>query len=224
MSSVEGQPVLECESLGVTLGDRQVLAGVTLSLAAGEAVAVVGPSGSGKTTLLHTIAGLVEPDSGTVRVAGHPVSGESERRRARLRRELMGLVFQFGELLAELTVLENVLLPALLRRQAGARAAARRALEQVGLGERCDAYPDQLSGGEMQRAGIARAVVGQPALVLADEPTGALDEANSIAVCKVLRSAASGSGAALVVATHDPVVASQMDAVWTLRGGRLGRA
>jgi putative ABC transport system ATP-binding protein len=195
---------------------------VDLRVEAGELVAVMGPSGSGKSTLL-TIAGTLEdPTSGETVVAGLEVSGLSRNERARLRRHSVGYVFQDFNLLAGLTAVENVALPLELD-GVGARAAAvsgQEALARMGLSEQADRYPDELSGGERQRVAIARAVVGDRRVVLADEPTGALDSVNGEAVMRLLR-AACQRGVAGVVVTHDAQLASWADRVVFLRDGRV---
>lgn len=196
-----------------------MLDGVDLELAAGESVAVMGPSGSGKTSLLHCFAGLVVAAAGEVDVAGHPLHRMSRRDRARMRLDHVGMVFQFGELLEELSVAENVGLPLRLRGERLERV--RPVLDAVGLADRASSWPAELSGGEVQRVAIARAVAGSPTILLADEPTGALDEERSAAVCSLLRRSAADVGAALVVATHDPAVAATLDRVVRLRAGRL---
>jgi putative ABC transport system ATP-binding protein len=194
---------------------------VSLTVAAGELVAIMGPSGSGKSTLL-TIAGtLEEPDTGSVSVTGTDVSGMSRNQRARLRRRSIGYVFQDFNLLAGLTATENVALPLELdgMRARAARKAASAALEQLGLSERADHFPDQMSGGERQRVAIARAVVGDRRLLLADEPTGALDSINGEGVIRLVR-AACKRGVAGVIVTHDAQLASWADRVVFLRDGR----
>jgi putative ABC transport system ATP-binding protein len=195
---------------------------IDLRVDAGELVAVMGPSGSGKSTLL-TIAGtLEEPTSGEVSVAGCEVSQLSRNARARLRRQSVGYVFQDFNLLAGLTAVENVSLPLELD-GVGARAAAASgltALARMGLAEKAQRYPDELSGGERQRVAIARAVVGERLLLLADEPTGALDSVNGEAVMRLLRAACQG-GVAGVVVTHDAQLASWADRVVFLRDGRV---
>jgi putative ABC transport system ATP-binding protein len=198
------------------------LRGVDLRVDAGELVAIMGPSGSGKSTLL-TIAGtLEEPTRGQVSVAGLVLSSLSRNARARLRRRSVGYVFQDFNLLAGLTAVENVALPLELDGM-GARAAAsagHEVLERMGLSDRAGRYPDELSGGERQRVAIARAVVGERRVVLADEPTGALDSANGEAVMRLLR-AACQRGVAGVMVTHDAQLASWADRVVFLRDGRI---
>jgi putative ABC transport system ATP-binding protein len=194
---------------------------VSLTVEAGELVAIMGPSGSGKSTLL-TIAGtLEESDTGSVSVAGTDVAGMSRNQRARLRRRSIGYVFQDFNLLAGLTAAENVALPLELdgMRARAARKAASAVLEQLGLTDRADHYPDEMSGGERQRVAIARAVVGDRRLLLADEPTGALDSINGEGVIRLVR-AACKRGVAGVIVTHDAQLASWADRVVFLRDGR----
>jgi putative ABC transport system ATP-binding protein len=195
---------------------------VSLTVDAGELVAVMGPSGSGKSTLL-TIAGTLEqPTTGEVLVAGKAVSGMSRNDRARLRRQSIGYVFQDFNLLAGLTAAENVSLPLELDGMPAksARAEGIRALEELGLGGRASRYPDELSGGERQRVAIARAAVGDRRVLLADEPSGALDSVNGEAVMRLIR-AACQRGVAGVVVTHDAQLASWADRVVFLRDGRV---
>lgn len=204
----------------MAIGGRQILDGVDLTVERGESVAIVGPSGSGKTTLLHCLAGLITGDQGEIEVHGQAVHDLRAAGRARVRATSIGIVFQFGELFEELTVGENVVLPLLLARRPGAHTA-NEVLAQVGLADRQHSYPADLSGGEAQRVAIARAVVGRPTVLLADEPTGALDEDLSSIVCQLLIERASSIGAALVVATHDPVVHRLLDRTLRLRRGTL---
>ncbi|MGH3156477.1 MAG: ABC transporter ATP-binding protein [Streptosporangiaceae bacterium] len=182
--------------------------GVSLQVAQGEAVAVMGPSGSGKSTLLNLIAGLDRPTSGTVTVAGERIDRLSETRLARFRRQRIGMIFQFFNLLEDLTVWDNVLLPAQLaglpKRQARTRAGE--LLATLRIEQHRDAYPDRLSGGERQRVAIARALVNRPALLLADEPTGALDTATGEQIGELLLDL-NRSGQTLVLVTHNPELA-----------------
>jgi putative ABC transport system ATP-binding protein len=187
---------------------QPALDGVSLQVGAGEAVAVMGPSGSGKSTLLNLIAGLDKPTSGTVMVAGQRVDSLSEARSAVYRRSHIGMIFQFFNLLDDLTVADNVLLPAQLAgmRRARARARTRELLERLGIERYANSYPGRLSGGERQRVAIARALVNSPALLLADEPTGALDTANGQAIGQLLMDLNAG-GQTLILVTHSPDLA-----------------
>ena len=214
---------LEVNGLSLKVPGRLLLNEVDFEADAGECLAVVGPSGSGKTSLLNCLCGITIPSSGSVRVDGSEVVNLKTSERTALRLRSIGMVFQSGELLPELTVLENVALPLRLlgnsRRNAERRAAGW--LERLGLGEHEEAHPDVLSGGEVQRVGIARALAHDPSLVLADEPTGALDEANSHRIVGLLVGMAKEFGTTVVVTTHDPLVASKMDRLLRLQDGRL---
>jgi putative ABC transport system ATP-binding protein len=195
---------------------------VDLSVAPGELIAVMGPSGSGKSTLLTIAGSLEEPSSGDVLIDGSALSRMSRNQRARLRRRSIGYVFQDFNLLAGLRAVENVALPLELDGVAvkTARRAGLEALEQLGLADRASAYPDELSGGERQRVAVARAIVGERHLLLADEPSGALDSLNGEAVMRMIR-AACRRGVAGVVVTHDAQLASWADRVVFLRDGRV---
>jgi putative ABC transport system ATP-binding protein len=183
---------------------------VTLTVAAGEVVAVMGPSGSGKSTLLNLIAGLDRPDSGTVTVAGQRIDKLGETALARFRARHVGIIFQFFNLLDDLTVWDNVLLPAQLAGAAkrAAKAKAAELLDRMGLGAHREHYPARLSGGQRQRVAIARSLVNSPELLLADEPTGALDTASGQEIGNLLRELNAG-GQTLVLVTHDPALASR---------------
>jgi putative ABC transport system ATP-binding protein len=195
---------------------------ISISVDAGSMVAVMGPSGSGKSTLLTIAGSLEEPTSGEVVVAGQELSKLSRNARARLRRRSIGFVFQDFNLLPGLTAAENVALPLELDGTSArkARQSGLNALESLGLGDRASHFPDQLSGGERQRVAIARAIVGEHQLVLADEPSGALDTANGEAVMRLIHSACK-RGMAAVVVTHDAQLASWADRVVFLRDGRV---
>jgi putative ABC transport system ATP-binding protein len=219
-------PVLDVRQVSKTYGsgaaEVHALVDVDLTVDRGELVAIMGPSGSGKSTLL-TIAGTLEdPSSGEVTIAGSAVSAMSRNDRARLRRRTIGYVFQEFNLLAGLTAVENVALP--LELDGTAARAARRialaALDDLGLTDRADDHPDDLSGGERQRVAIARAVVGERRLMLADEPTGALDTVNGEGVMRLLRAACHG-GVAGVVVTHEAQLAAWADRIVFLRDGRV---
>lgn len=214
--------VLDVRDIRASYGHRIVLDGATVGVDAGTAVAIMGPSGSGKSTLLSVILGLLRPDSGTVAVDGQRVAAGMGATVARLRRETIGVVFQSGQLLPELSPLENVMLPALVAGVApvGARERAAARLEELGL--RDHGRPiGEYSGGEQQRIAIARALVNTPRLVVADEPTGSLDPGNRDMVIDALFSVPEEYGCALLVVTHDPVVARRADQVEALRGGAL---
>ncbi|MEY2570001.1 MAG: putative transport system ATP-binding protein [Acidimicrobiaceae bacterium] len=195
---------------------------VDLSVAEGELVAIMGPSGSGKSSLLTIAGSLEDPSSGDVEIVGEPLAAMSRKQKAQLRRRSIGFVFQDFNLLAGLTAAENVSMPLELDGTTSreARGIAIAALEELDLADRADAFPDDLSGGERQRVAIARAIVGERQLVLADEPTGALDTVNSEAVMRLLRQV-SRRGAAAVMVTHDAQLASWADRVVFLRDGRV---
>lgn len=206
-------PNLSAVDLELRVPDRVLISHFSMSVDSGQSVAIVGPSGCGKTTLLRCLAGIVTPSSGRVLIDDEEISSLSTRRRAAMRLRHIGFVFQFGGLLEELTVTENVALPLLLQ-GAGRPAAVARAetlIRELGIGGRAGARPRELSGGEVQRAGIARALVSSPAVVLADEPTGALDGGNARHVADLLVGATRDFGAALVVATHNVALAALAD-------------
>jgi putative ABC transport system ATP-binding protein len=207
-----GGPLLLARGLGYRRGDDVAFDGVDLAITEGEVVALTGPSGAGKTTLLHVLTGLLVPTVGTVAFDGFPLPDRG-RDRDRLRLSRMGFVFQFGELLPELTLSENVELPlrALGAAPADARRRARNLLERLGLGALVDRRLGTVSGGEAQRAAVARAIVHRPQLVVADEPTGSVDPNNSALVLDALRSSADEERAAVLVVTHDPTVAAWAD-------------
>jgi putative ABC transport system ATP-binding protein len=207
---------------GTGAAEVHALRQVSLSVGGGELVAVMGPSGSGKSTLLTIAGSLEEPTSGAVLITGIDLSGASQNDQAKLRRRLIGYVFQDFNLLAGLTAVENVTLPLELDgvRAKAARSAGMKALAELGVAAQADRFPDELSGGQRQRVAIARAVVGDRQVLLADEPTGALDSVNSETVMRLLR-AACQRGVAGVVVTHDPQLASCADRVLFLRDGRV---
>jgi putative ABC transport system ATP-binding protein len=194
--------------------------GVTLDVAPAASVAITGPSGCGKSTLLGLIAGLQAPTAGSVSIGGEDVSGLPEGDRARLRRRRLGLVFQSDNLQPFLSALENVSLQLALCGATDGYERCGQLLADLGLGEQAEKLPDQLSGGQRQRVAVARALVHRPGLILADEPTGSLDAANSAAIVDLLL-AACDAGTTLVVVTHDAQVAARMDRTVALRDGRL---
>ena len=203
--------------------ELRVLRGASLDIASGEIVALVGPSGAGKSTLLH-IAGLLErPDKGEVFIAGERCNGLSDDRRTGLRRTSIGFVYQFHHLLPEFSALENLVLPQMIagRSKLVSRKEARRLLRLVGLSERERHRPARLSGGEQQRIAIARALVNEPKLLIADEPTGNLDRSTAERVFAFLMELVRGTGTAALVATHNLDLASRMDRTLLLRDGEL---
>ena len=218
-------PVLSARDLTKTFTNAgrplTVLDGVTFSVPAGATCAIVGPSGSGKTTLLGLCAGLDRPTRGTVRLAGVDLGPLDEDARAALRAEAVGFVFQSFRLLPTLTAAENVAVPAELRGDRDARAAALDLLDRVGLSDRAGHYPAQLSGGEQQRVALARAFAGRPRLLFADEPTGNLDAETGERVERLLFDLNREAGTALVVVTHDPELAARCERTIALRAGRV---
>lgn len=223
------EPLMSCASvlkarwISKAFKDRVVLADVSLDVAPGEFVAIMGTSGSGKSTLLYALAALQRPDDGLVLWGETSVWDLVEPELTRSRRRTCGFVFQFPAFLQDLTILENVALPLVL---AGvsikrARQPAMELLDGMELGGFVSAFPNELSGGELQRASVARALVSNPSLVFADEPTGSLDDRNTEAVVGLLAAAASRTGVGVVVVTHDPLVARSADRTLSLRAGRL---
>ena len=201
----------------------QVLKGVALSVAQGEVVAVVGPSGVGKSTLLHILGGLDRPTSGTVCVDGNDVFALSDTERARFRNESVGFVFQFHHLLNDFTAEENVMMPLMIRGRpvSEAQAAAEDLLNSVGLFERRRHLPSELSGGESQRVAVARALVGRPRLVLADEPSGNLDAERSRELHDLIWKLAGSLKQTFVIATHDQTLAARADRIIRMEDGRI---
>jgi putative ABC transport system ATP-binding protein len=226
VTTTPAAPAIEAERLYrfFHAGDDETLAlrGVSLAVAPGEMVAVVGPSGSGKSTLLHCLAGLDEPDGGVVRVGGERLSRRPEADRAALRARRIGLLFQTGNLFAHLSVDENVAVARRLAGRTDAPAARHDLLERLGLGGRAEAPATELSGGEVQRAGLAVALANDPDVLLADEPTGEVDATTGERVVELLRAAAA-AGTAVLVVTHAEAMAGAADRRLVLRDGELVR-
>jgi putative ABC transport system ATP-binding protein len=200
----------------------RALRGVDLTVERGEFIAVMGPSGCGKSTLLNLVAGLDVPDEGEISVAGEAVTGRTEDDLARMRRKHMGIVFQFFNLLEGMTVLENVVLPSVIagRRRKMAETRARDLLDLLGIGDKASAVPGVLSGGQRQRLAIARALANSPTLLLADEPTGALDSAGGAEIIELLRRL-HASGQTIILVTHDRAVADAAGRIVRMRDGRI---
>jgi len=202
-------------------GTLTILRDIDFTLARGETAAIVGASGSGKSTLLSIIAGLDTPSSGTVHMAGTDLFAQTEDQRAAFRAAHLGFVFQSFQLLANLTALENVMLPLELAGRRDARAAAGRMLERVGLGQRLSSYPKVLSGGEQQRVALARAFVMNPAVLLADEPTGSLDFATGQTIMELMFDLNREQGTTLVMVTHDRSIAERCERRITIAAGQV---
>ena len=223
-----GTPVLEAINVvkEYTSGDGsklRILDGASLTIMRGEMVAIIGESGAGKSTLLHILGALDQPSSGEVRIAGRAVQTGSEAGLADVRNRSIGFVFQFHHLLREFSALENVMMPLLIagNRPAAVRDRARSLLESVGLGSRADHLPSALSGGEQQRVAVARALAPNPALLLADEPSGNLDRGNAQRLHELFSTLASTHGVGVVVVTHNRALAARASRVLLLDGGRV---
>ncbi len=213
--------LLSLSDITKDFGAGPVLAGISLDIAPGELVAIMGPSGSGKSTLLHCMSGVLQPTHGAVRYGDEELSALSDAARSRLRLRHFGFVFQDGQLLPELTNLDNVALPAMLCGVSRGKARKRAAelLDQLGLGDLADRRPAQVSGGQAQRVTIARALVTDPGIIFADEPTGALDQSTGHEVMQMLTTIVRQSGASLVMVTHDPKVADWLQRRVEIRDG-----
>ena len=219
--------ILRCQQLGMTYTEGpnnvEVLKAINLQIEKGERIAIIGKSGSGKSTLLHLLGGLDLPSTGSVWIDGQEMSGVSDKRRGEIRNQYLGFVYQFHHLLPEFTAIENVAMPLFIRGidEATAKAKASEILSEMGLDHRLDHRPVELSGGERQRAAIARALVTEPNVVLADEPTGNLDEVTAQTVFEMMLELNQRIGTALVMVTHDPNLAAKMDKIYHLESGVL---
>ncbi len=218
--------VLSGIGLAVTFGETRALRGVDVDISQGELVAVTGPSGCGKSTLLHVLAGIIRPDAGNVQIAGTELTSLSDAGRSRLRLKSCGFVFQFGDLVPELTLRENVELPLRLQgiRAKEARSRAAGLLDEFDITKHAGRRPSEVSGGQAQRAAVARALVHDPAIIFADDPTGALDTAAGSAVLAAFTDAVRRRGATVILVTHAEEVAAQADRVVAMRDGRISGA
>jgi len=224
-------PLLELQGVTRSFGGSgdsattEVLRGISLVLDEGEALAIVGPSGCGKTSLLNLIGGLDQPDEGSIRLGGRDLAQMNAEELASMRAEELGFVFQAHHLLPQCTALENVLVPSLVCTDADLRGSAperaRALLDRVGLGERHDHFPAQLSGGEAQRVAVVRALINEPRLILADEPTGSLDGESAQQLGDLLLEVHAEQGTALIVVTHSNQLAERLGKQLSLRGGRV---
>ncbi|WP_181777017.1 ABC transporter ATP-binding protein [Amycolatopsis pittospori] len=215
-------PLLQGLGLHKAFGPNQALAGAGLAIGAGEIVAVMGPSGSGKSTLLHCLSGIVRPDQGQILFRGRELSSMSDTERSALRRTEFGFVFQFGQLVPELTCLENVALPLRLggmKRRPAERLAATW-LDRLQIGDVAGSTPGRVSGGQGQRVAMARALITEPSVIFADEPTGALDSLSGEGMMRLLSETAKQTNAAVVLVTHEPRVAAYSDREVVVRDGR----
>lgn len=219
----DAQVALSARGLDVSFGQTHALRGVDLDIAAGEVLAVMGPSGSGKSTLLHVLAGVLVPDAGTVVYGHREITALDEAERSRLRLNEFGFVFQFGQLLPDLSAVDNVTIPMLLAGMSRKEAIvkAREQLSMLGLAEHEQKLPTEMSGGEAQRVAIARALVMRPQILFADEPTGSLDSLAAERAMEALTESARAIGTSVVVITHDPRTAAYADREVIVRDGRI---
>ena len=217
------QPIISARNLKKSFGQPEALRGVSLDVMPGEVLAIMGPSGSGKSTLLHSLAAITPVDSGEIHCAGKRIDKLNDDQRSVLRRTAFGFVFQFGQLVPELTALDNVALPLLLNgeKRAVAYKAAQRWLNNVELGDKAGNMLGELSGGQMQRVAIARAMVIKPKVLFADEPTGSLDSLNSQRVMELFIATAKQYGTTVIMVTHEPTIAAYADREIIVRDGQI---
>ncbi|MEW6932082.1 ABC transporter ATP-binding protein [Trueperella pyogenes] len=220
---MEHDIILEARSLKKAFGRTEAMRGIDLNVERGEILAIMGPSGSGKSILLHALAAIERPDDGTVFFNGARIDSLSDAERTILRRTKFGFVFQFGQLVPELTALDNVMVPLMLGgvRKGEAVRRAKEWLARVGLADRAELLPGQLSGGEAQRVAIARSLIIRPEILFADEPTGALDSFNSEQVMEMIVQLARAEGLTVVMVTHEPMIAAFADREIVVRDGRI---
>ena len=219
-------PIISASNLRKSYGDIEVLHDLSLDVEQGEVLAIMGPSGSGKSTLLHCLAAIIAVDSGDILFAGRNIAGLDDDHRTILRRTAFGFVFQFSQLVPELTVLDNVALPLLLNgtSRGTAHDQARRWLDEVGLTDKTASLPGEISGGQAQRAAIARAMVTQPSVLFADEPTGSLDSLNSEHVMDLFIDTAKDHATTVIMVTHEPSIAAYADREIVVRDGAIAGA
>lgn len=220
------KPIISAKNIKKSFGQTHALRGVSLDVEAGEVLAIMGPSGSGKSTLLHSLAAITKVDSGEVDFDGQRIDKLSDDKRSMLRRTSFGFVFQFGQLVPELTALDNVALPLLLNnvKRKEAYQKAKSWLNKVDMGNKSDSMMGELSGGQMQRVAIARAMVAEPKILFADEPTGSLDSLNSERVMELFIKTAKEHGTTVIMVTHEPTIAAYADREIIVRDGQISGA
>lgn len=222
----QAQPIISAHKIVKSFGKTKALRGVSLDVMPGEVLAIMGPSGSGKSTLLHSLAAITAIDEGKITLSGERIDTMNDARRSVLRRTEFGFVFQFSQLVPELSVIDNVALPLLLNgvRRKDAYAKAKKWVATVGLGGKEDSLPGELSGGQAQRVAIARAMVIEPRVLFADEPTGSLDSLNSQKVMELFIATAKQHGTTVIMVTHEPTIAAYADREIVVRDGMIAGA
>ncbi len=217
------RPIISAKNIKKSYNKIKILHGVSLDIAPGEVLAIMGPSGSGKSTLLHSLAAIISVDSGEINFGGRNIAKLSDNKRSVLRRTEFGFVFQFSQLVPELTVIDNVALPLLLNGTSRnkAYAEAEKWLKEVGISDKHESTPGEISGGQAQRVAIARAMVVQPKILFADEPTGSLDSLNSEHVMELFIKTAKDNGTTVIMVTHEPSIAAYADREVIVRDGQI---